>query len=227
MLGDIQEIRLYAEVHGQLISGQPDLIREGKDGALHLADWKFTSRWATLEGVKIEWEAQLNLYRWLCYQNRDLLLKRGMDYEKITELTLYAWYKDWTNSERRKRGDDYPPFQIEVFPVDMWDLPVAEAYVHGRVDAHLEAEKRLPECTPTETWSDPDKWALTNSKGKCIKLHLSEMDAEAHRLEMAQSENYTIEYRKGRPKRCEDGWCPVAPFCSQYQAQFEPTMRQL
>jgi hypothetical protein len=236
MLGDIQEIRLYAEVHGQLISGQPDLLRSLAK-MINLGDWKFCSRWATLDGVKIEYEAQLNFYRWLCHQNRDLLISRGMDPDKISSQTLFAWYKDWSLTERRKRGEDYPEFQIETFDVDMWEMPVIDAYVHGRVEAHLEAEKRLPECTDKERWEDPSGYAVINTKkGTCVKANeyengkkrpCTELEAQAYILEKAQPENYEIEFRQGRPKRCEDGWCPVAPFCSQYQAQFQPGSRPL
>ena len=57
----IIERRLYADVGGWTLSGQIDLWEDNV-----LSDYKFTSVWETMNGLKEEKVQQLNVLAWLC-----------------------------------------------------------------------------------------------------------------------------------------------------------------
>ena len=58
------ERRLFAEINGWKVSGQADLIPPDL-----LIDYKFTTVWSCKNGLKPEWEQQLNALRWLAHRN--------------------------------------------------------------------------------------------------------------------------------------------------------------
>jgi hypothetical protein len=196
----ITERRLYTEVNGWTVSGQVDLVPPDL-----LLDYKFTSVWSCKDGLKPEWEQQLNMLHLLCVRN-------GIH---IVKAQIVAIYRDWSTLEAR-RSPDYPQTQVQLFDVPLWTLPAIEAYMTERVRAHQAARAALPECTAEERWGKPTKWALMKrGRERAVKLFDSAQVANVA-LEAASKEHY-IQERPGEQVRCQN-YCAAMPFCSQAKA---------
>lgn len=203
----LTEQRLFAKVNGWKVSGQFDRCVIFPDGLMQ--DYKFTSIWAVLNGVKPEWEAQLNILRWLAS-------RRGV---KINKLELVAILRDWSVG-RAKREKDWPKNQVKVLPVKVWPLDVTQEYVGNKVLAHQLAEKALPECTPEQRWTRPTIYAVMKKGRKSAIKLFDSMEAAEDFMEGPKLKtilNTYIETRLGLDVRCHD-YCPVAKFCTQFRA---------
>jgi hypothetical protein len=165
--GAVLEERIFAEVDGILISGAMDHTLFYPDGAIE--DWKFTATYSVLGKVKAEWEAQLNLYKFL----------RETQGHIITKLRIVALLRDWSIAQARQAGhaweytyrDDntidvfrspdpeqpneeaerrYPAQGQKTLDVPVWDPVHTFDYLRTRIQLHLEADK----------WAEAeaDKW---------------------------------------------------------------------
>ncbi len=184
----LAEERLFAYVNGIMISGAPDRF-DGKA----IIDYKLTSKYAVKEGIKIEWEQQLNLYRYLFACN-------GFE---VQELWVEAILKDAVRDEDKVKRMQAP----------LWPLEGAESYLKERIAIHVDADRELPLCSREERWSTPEKWAV-HKKGRksALKLYNNEDEAERHIDNLGSQ--YYVDYRKGEDKRCQD-YCIVSKFCEQ------------
>jgi hypothetical protein len=199
--GTLVEKRFFVDIMGKRISGQLDLLSTEKS----IFDYKFTSVWAIKEGLKDEWEQQLNMYAWMAAKNQ----------LQIKKLFIVAIARDWSKNEA-KRNPEYPQQQVKMFVVPVWPLNKTEAFIRERVTIHEAAKKKLPECTAHERWQKDDLWAVTkNGNKRALRLHPNEASAKEH-LAM-EGKNFHIEFRSGTSIRCES-YCPVAPFCDQWKA---------
>lgn len=199
----LQEERLSVRVNGWKITGKADLWEEPST----LSDYKITSVWAGMNGVKSEWEQQGNLYA---------LLYRAAGFP-VNKVQIVAIYRDWSKN-RAKAGNGYPRCQVETLPVKVWPHAKTEGFLDARVSIHQEAENlhdnELPWCTPEERWARPDTYAVMK-KGR--KRAMRVLDSEDAALEwMANNGGDAGVVRPGESVRCE-GYCSVAPFCNQYQ----------
>lgn len=195
----IKEQHMNILVKGWKISGTLDLFENGI-----LSDYKITSVWSAIYGVKPEWEKQLNLYK--------VMLGYTVD-----KLQIVAILRDWTKS---KVGGNYPTSQVAVLPVKMMDEAHLLTWAHWRVDFHRGAESMsdedLPFCTDEEKWKKEDTWAVTKKGNKRAKRVLdSEEDAEKY-IEDNKLEKHIIEHRVGKATRCE-GYCSVNRWCNDYK----------
>ena len=204
----LQEEQLCVEVPGTgwKLSGTPDLYTDEP----RLSDYKFTSVWATLNGVKPEWEAQVNLYRWLYAQY-------GFECE---HLEIVALLRDW-NQTRELQGGNYPPVQCKVLPVRMWPLEKTEAYIRTRIALHKLFEdvpdKFLPICTPKERWQKPTMWAVKKrGRKRALRVLDSLQEAQAY-MALRQNQPLFIEERLGKPVRCIG--CSLKHWCNWWQAE--------
>jgi len=207
---DIAERRLFAEIAGWRISGQFDNLVLLPDGTLQ--DYKFTSVWAVADGIKPEWEAQLNILRWLATQN---------GYPPIRRLQSVAILRDWSKG-KAKQGNPYPPHQVKVLPVPLWTLEETRAYIIARIQLHKLADERaahgdpLPRCTDAERWAKPTTYAVRKPGRKsAVKLYDNEDDALTHSAEIPSG---YVEHRPGESIRCAD-YCAVADYCAQRSAE--------
>ncbi len=194
---DMVEQRLKSNVENGSVSGQTDLIDSD------IVDYKLCSIYVVKDGVKPEWEAQINCYRWLA-------MKNGHQPEAQY---IIAIFRDWSLSES-KRNSDYPQSQVMVLPVKIWTYEFTEGWISGRIARHKAARAgQLPDCTPEETWERPAKWAV-KKKGaaRATKLYDNELDAATH----AAGSGLELEFRPGERPRCEN-YCPVSEFCDQYK----------
>ncbi len=193
------ERRLFTKVRGWKVSGQVDLIPPDV-----LIDYKFTTVWSCKEGLKPEWEQQLNLLHLLCVSN-------GIP---IVKAQVVAIYRDWSKLEAR-RSPDYPRHQVQVFDVPLWSFADAEAWLEDRVQKHQAAqsalEKNLPECAPGERWAKPSKWAIhKEGRERAVKLHDTEASAQEHLSTL--DAKHRIEHRPGEQVRCQS-YCSARPWC--------------
>lgn len=198
--GELTEKRFYATRLGKKIGGQLDLWANNT-----ILDYKLTSIWAAKDGLKPEWECQLNLLALLAREN-------GIE---VTAAQIVALYRDWSIGSAR-REQDYPQRQCQVFPVPLWPAEKQESYLADRISRHLRAVIELPLCTPLERWARPEKWAVMKEGNKrALKLY----DTEAEALNMHQigyKPKLYVEHRPGVQTRCLD-YCPVSAHCSWWQ----------
>jgi hypothetical protein len=201
--GGIVEERCTIEVFGKKISGQIDYAVAQKE----IIDYKFVSMWAIKEGVKPEWEQQLNCYKEMCDQY-------GVE---VKELKIVAILRDWSKPEAR-RSPDLPQHQVVVLPVRMWSKGQAVFWMHSRVAAHEEARtKELPLCTPEEVWEKPERYAvMKRGNKKATRVFDSRLDAGACIASQATPNQFEIEVRPAERPRCEN-YCAVSEFCEQFK----------
>lgn len=174
-----------------IISGIPDLYYKDT-----LIDYKLVSVWLYIYGGKKDWEAQLNVYRWMIYKKHGLLMNK---------LFIELGFKDW-DERSSMNSQDYPPAKIMEVPVKIWDMGDTEKYIHARMESHLNLDK----CTDEEKYHRPDTWAVM-SKGRKTALRVLESEDSAT-LWMANNKGYFIEYRKGEDNRCKK-YCQMRNFC--------------
>lgn len=198
------EERLYVEVDGMKISGQPDIFDDNGT----LSDYKFTSKYSFSNGVKIEYERQINCYAFLLREN-------GFTPKK---LIIEAMFRN-ANQYDSKTG---------TFAVRLWKHEEVYRYIKERVASHRAAEAALVHCSEEERWCVQPKWALMkNSNKKAVKLYdtkagafkrLKELEVPAGLVDYNNKEvkdKYRIEERPGEDKRCSK-YCIVNKYCDYY-----------
>lgn len=197
----ISEGELATVVFDWTVVGHYDLSEMLLEGEL-LTDYKLTSVWAVREGVKKEWEAQLNLYA--------ELLRRSA--RPVTALQLVAIGRDWSLHKARF-DSQYPQQQVQIFPVRLWSHEEATEYLENRVRLHQYAAwyEKWPECSEEERWARPTQYALMKKGQKrAVRLYDSESAAERNR-----GAAHYIQERPGESVRCAS-YCHVANFCPQW-----------
>lgn len=152
----ITEKRLFLEMDGVKISGQFDLMGNRK-----ISDYKCVGSFSVKEGVKLEWEIQQNLYRYLAVKN-------GFD---VDDLEIVAILRDWTEWSGRKDGFDSPIF---VMPVAKWEISSIEKYLKGRIAELKRANAMSDEeislhypCSEEERWFNPKTNVYKRCKSFC------------------------------------------------------------
>lgn len=139
------ETEAIAEVGGLRVSGHLDLL-VFPDGTIQ--DYKFTSAWtvaaAKKEG-KVEWERQLNVYRFLLQQDTSL------SFAAVRRLQIVAMLRDYGP---RHAQEGLKP--VEIIDVPLWDDEQVDAYIKERVKLHQAAfgKEIPPKCTPEERWTN-------------------------------------------------------------------------
>lgn len=197
--GSIKEQRLYMDVEGWSVSGQFDRYLNKS-----LIDYKITSVWSVKQGVKREWEEQLNLLAVLCRAN-------GYPVER---LGVTAILRDWRKNEAYQYSD-YPQSQVQTIPIPLWEHERATAFMVERVNLHQRVTngEHIP-CTNEERWHRGEKWAVMK-KGRKSALRLLDTELEAKAWMEKNDPKGEIVHRPGNYIRCEQ-YCSVSRFCKQY-----------
>lgn len=200
------EERLYMEVNGWTLGGKYDRLHvENKT----LQDYKFSSVWEFIFGLKPERVAQLNILAELARRN-------GYQIDKLEVVMLF---RDWRPNDA-KHKDGYPQSQIARINVPVWTSQQCMDYINERVAIHQKAAAGdVPHCTDEERWANGSKWAVMK-KGRKTALRVcdSEEQARSWMLDKGVAENdgvHYIEFRQGEYIRC-NRYCPVASVCPQW-----------
>ena len=203
----LQEERLYLKVGGWTISGQADLY---EDEIVH--DYKNTSVWSIINGVKPEWIYQLN-----CYAHG--FRQAGFP---VKGLKIIAILRDWSKF-KAKEGGSYPKKQVVTLEIPLWSDEDAERYIDGRVFLHKAADELsdddIAPCSPEERWDRPTKYAvIKGSLKKAWRVVESLEEAEKLKAEIEErsGNDYRIDERPGESVRCMN-YCSVCDYCNHYK----------
>lgn len=183
-----------------VVTGQPDLYHDRM-----VTDFKFVSVWAMMDGVKPEWEFQLNAYA-------ELLRASGYPVDGIQIVTLY---RDWSKTKALEHG--YPKTQAEVHHVSLWPQEFTQQEIARLVQEHVHALSGVyRECSPEERWHKDDKWAVTKPGNKKALRLLDTQEAARDYAVMQGLPPSSVSLRPGADPRCEN-YCAVSAFCSQFE----------
>lgn len=214
--GWVKEERIYHTIDGVKISGQIDLQQETPDGLI-VMDYKVTSAWAVMQD-KVEWEQQLNLYKWLIEVTKS---------RKVCGLKICAMIRDFSRHEKK---EGYPSNPIHMIDIPMWTAVEAERFVRERLALHMNSKTpgaQLPPCTQDERWMSETIYAVMR-EGRKTAIRVFKDSSEAQSCAKEEQKkgkgNVTIDIRPAEPKRCTGDFCGVARFCDQYQAEIIPTI---
>ena len=212
--GYVNEERLFTEVDGAVISGAIDLQKHTADGVV-IIDYKFVKAYSVMMN-KIDWEVQLNIYKWLV---------ETVKHTKVVGLQICAFIKDFNKFDTSKEG--YPQAEAVMIDIPMWDAVRTETYVRERLELHRNAKvahdfgEELPLCTDEERWAKEATYAVKR-EGRKTAIRVFKTIEEA--TELAEKEKGYVETRKGEYTRCTGNYCGVAQWCEQYQGEInEPT----
>ena len=205
----INEERLYANVNGAVISGQIDLQHDTPHGT-EITDYKFVKAWSVMMN-KADWEAQLNIYKWLV---------ETVKKKRVTKLEICAFIKDYN---KRETKEGYPTAEIVMLDVPMWDSVKTETFVRQRLELHQNAKvahdfgEELPPCTNEERWQKETAYAVKR-EGRKTAIRVFKTIEEAK--ELAEKEKGYVEERPGEFTRCSGNYCWVSQWCDQAQTQY-------
>lgn len=202
-LNALAEERIKVRILDRDVVGVVDHYTDGV-----VTDYKFVSTFASKDGVKLEWEQQLNCYAYL-------LRSQGF---AVKKLQICCIYRDWSQA-KADTIKDYPP-RAEVLNVPLWTEEQQLAHLEVRVALHKDNEIRedkfLTHCTDEERWCKPGKFALMKRGAKrAIKLFDDEESAQKACAEATAGLHY-VEQRQTEYTRCER--CEVKQWCNQVAA---------
>lgn len=201
---DGAEERLFYEIDGTVISGEPDVFTDVNGGIVD--DYKLIKVSRLPFCPDPHWEEQTNSYVQLLRWNG----------KKVDKLRIIALLKDWSEIEiDRKKG--YPQSPVVIFEIPMWNPMVAESFIQERLTLHKNAailpDNQLPECSDKERWRKYE----VRKRGE-TRTHKRDTKLEADRL--AEELGGKVFVKPGRAIRC-DLYCSALPFCQQIRRENE------
>lgn len=201
--GGIVEERCIVEVDDYKVSGQLDYAVVEQS----IIDYKFVSLWAIKDGIKPEWEQQLNCYYFMAEQY-------GVT---VKELKIIAILRDW-NINEAKRNPELPQAQVVVLPARIWPKEAVENWLRRRIALHENARSGvLPDCTPEEMWERPERFAvMKRGNKKASRVLDSKLDAGQWMASQPNPSQFEIEVRPSERPRCEN-YCSVSHLCEQFK----------
>ncbi len=189
------ETKLEIEYGKWTIVGVTDLYQRGR-----VDDYKWTSVYSFLYGLKPEWIKQMNVYAWQ-WRKMGLL---------VDKLNIIACLRDWQQNKARTEPD-YPPIPFQVVDVPLWNFEKQESYVAERVELF---NKPAECCTDEERWKKDDIFAVKKKGNKTArggKLCKNQQEADEF-MAARPNQFWDVEFRKGGYTKCE-GYCSVSKFC--------------
>jgi len=196
--GVLIEQRITKEFFGITLSGQVDRY---ETGTKTIADYKSTSVWSILLGLKPEWEAQLNIYSFL-------LEEEGYP---VSNLKIHAILRDWQVGKSVQK--DYPIIPFMTLDVPKWGAFKTAEYIKKRVEIH-KAEP-LP-CTAEERWERAPTFAVMKTGRKsAVRVKDTREEAEIYlntKVKSTDKPKCEIVERKGEAIRCKN-YCLVRDVC--------------
>lgn len=197
------EKRYYADICGWKVGGQIDLYEKLTKV---LSDWKVTSVWSVMNGLKPEHKQQLNI-------NAYLMRLKGISPAK---LQIVNFLRDWSKHKIKDYG--YPKCQVVVQAVPLWNDEKTKSWIEDRIKLHQSCENmpddQLPACTERERWDKPTVYAVMK-KGRKSSLRNLNTAEEASKWMDKNKKGDNVEIRPGERTRCEH-YCNVNTYCSIY-----------
>lgn len=199
------EVKLEYSYQDLTIVGKIDRIDDD-----FIEDYKITSVWSFLNGVKDEWSQQLNVYDWL---------RQKVKNKRAKGLRINAILRDWTAS--KTVDPDYPRIPFYTIEVPQWPFEEQERYVNWALTQHQEHPER--ECSSSDKWQKEAKFAVMKTKNKralrvldslaeaenwCLSNNLAQINSAKFQL----SAGVSIVERPGECTRCKL-YCPVRSVC--------------
>ena len=192
------EKRVTVEIHGIKLSGQVDRYEIADES---IEDYKCTSVWSYLFGLKPEWVAQLNLYKKLI-ESSGLAVKR---------LRINAVLRDWQLSKAVQA--DYPKIPFVVIDIPIWSADRVNAYIKTRVDIH---NADIRPCTKDERWQRDSTWAVMKTGRKsAVRVKDTREEAEAYlntEVKAVDQKKCQVVERVGEAIKCKS-YCLVRDVC--------------
>lgn len=208
----IIEKAFYYDIDGTKVGGIVDLY---DTKTFTQDDYKVVRAWSFLNGMKPEYEQQLNINTWL-------LRKNG---HKVDRHRIVALYRDW--SEGQAYNKSYPQSHCVAYEAPIWKDTDAEAWIRERVELHKDAEKlpddELPHCSSAERWEKPEKYAVMKKGRKsAVRVLDTWEEADAYMNQKGyKNPSHWINIRQGEFTRCEK-WCQARPFCNLMNEEEPP-----
>lgn len=199
------ELRTEKEIGGFVVTGQIDLIIEGR-----LRDAKSTTVWGYTNQKSVgQWVLQGSIYRWL---NPGKI--------RHDELLVQYLLLDWS-AAAAKRTPNYPPHPAPSRSLELMGLRETEQWIINRLDLLQQLagvpEKNLPECTEEELWrSEPiiKYYANPEATGRSTKnFEGPNADAEAKQFMAEKGGKGRIDRVPGMVKACN--YCAGFALCTQ------------
>jgi len=191
----VRQHKMELEIDGHTVVGKADVINDDV-----LADWKCTSVYSFIGGIKPEWEGQLNIYDYL-------LWKELKEDSPITSLKIYAILRDWQAS-KAKYDKNYPNIPFQISTVSKWTHEQQRDYILSRLNDYIKNPYR--ECTDDEKWRSDTTYAVKKN-GQKRAMRVLESFEKAEEWKNKNGGNY-IEKRLGECKRCST-YCAVKSIC--------------
>jgi len=229
--GQLRELRMFADLYGWCVSGQMDLYEDPDV----MTDYKFTSTYTVVNGLRKEWENQENTYATLMRHSDDPAVQEVAD--RLQRLQICAMLRDWGPRHANKI-----PSKVKILEVPIWPAERADDYVATRIGIHKEVEDLAiarpdfipPMCSPDERWLDPPTFAVKkkgNKKAKKLCETLGEADAYINL--QATPNQFIVEERAGGSKKCETycdfSRCGLCPYykCKKPHPAIRPIVSAL
>ena len=192
------EKRVTIPVGDIVISGQVDRYVKPE---FAIEDYKCTSVWSYLYGIKPEWVAQLNVYRYLF---------ESINY-RVKKLTINAILRDWMMSKSIQV--DYPKIPFAVIDIPVWSPDKINSYIEERVAIHQ--SDPLP-CNPAERWQRKSTWAIMKD-GRKSAVRVKDTMEEAqtylrYDVKPADQKKCEIVERVGEAIKCKS-YCLCRDLC--------------
>lgn len=197
------EKRLYRELDGFIIDGEPDFIGQGV-----LEDFKSTGVYGYLKGNNDDKHIkQGSIYRWL-------------DPNIITSdfIRIQYIFTDWSALDaiiKKKRG--YPHSRIVPKKLELMSEEETEQFIKKRIKEikkYSQAkETDLPQCTQEELWQDNTVYKYYSKAENTRAQKVSEDYNEVHAAFMKGGAKGIIKTVTGKVKHCD--WCDGKALCTQ------------
>jgi hypothetical protein len=168
-----------------------------------IEDYKVTSVWSVINGLKVEWEQQLNIYRYLVMIDKKWPVDR---------LVINVIIRDW-QKRKAEQDKDYPRIGASRIEVPVWDLEKTESFIRERLTDMRDNPMR--ECTPQEKWQRDTTYAVKKKNNKrAMRVFDTQKECVDYMTgkKINDSKDHFIETRLGECIRCQS-YCQVRDVC--------------
>ncbi len=193
------EKRINASVCGIKLSGMVDRYNIATQT---IEDFKVTSVFSYLFGIKEDWIRQLNLYKFLLEQENHV----------VKNLKIHMILRDHQISKAVQ--SDYPAIPFVSVDIPVWSAEKINSYIRERVNVHQ--TDPLP-CSPDERWQRDSTWAVMKT-GRKSAVRVLDTEDEAivylsgNKIKEADKKKCEIVERVGEAIKCKS-YCLCRDVC--------------